>query len=178
MEYSLNGNWGNRNDDDFRYQIAFDFVAQIERIMKAERISRSALATRLGVSKGRVSQFLNKPGNLKLESAVQYVRALNRKVAIVTYDDSDPTNANGPIPPDVFVTCWKRAGNPADMFSAEGFTAASTNAGSWPNLILVHHHHNWIRDAEVEAEAETETAPDAFVRCRIEDQMYAGTNPI
>lgn len=125
MDHSLNGNWGNRNNDDFLYQIAFDFVAQLEDTMEAKGWDRTKLAAELKVSKGRVSQILNNPGNLTLRNIVQYTRALHRKVAIVAYDDGDAANKNGPIPPQVFVACWTTTGKPTDMFSAGVLTANS-----------------------------------------------------
>jgi hypothetical protein len=126
----LKGNWGNRGNDDFLYQIAFDFVAQIQDIMDAEGVGRAELAALVDLSKGRVSQVLNDPGNLTLKSVVQFTRALKRKVAIVAYDDRDPSNANGPIPPEVFVTTWTLAGRPTDMFSVNALAATTSDANT------------------------------------------------
>jgi transcriptional regulator with XRE-family HTH domain len=123
-ERSLIGHWGNRDSDDFLYQIAFDFVAHLSNIMESEGIGRAELAQKLGVSKGRVSQILNNPGNLTLKLVVEYARAIGYKVAIVTYDDGGNDN-NGPVNPQIFTSCWEKLGRPTDFFQA-GMAVAST----------------------------------------------------
>ena len=115
MARPLKSRWGNRNIRDFIFQIGFDFVTQLRDIM-GDEIGRAELAKKLGVSKGRVSQVLNNPGNLTMLNVVQYPRALGYKVAIVVYDDSDPHNENGPILPQIFAECWARNGRPHDFF--------------------------------------------------------------
>src|SRR5262249_10979318 len=111
-----------RGVKEFFFQVAFDFVTQMRKIMDAQKMGRSAFAKRLGVSKGRVSQVLNGPSNLTLENIVRYSWRLNRKVAVVLYDDGDRRNKNGPIPPDIFVECWKRQGRPRDFFELNRFS--------------------------------------------------------
>src|SRR5262245_46203539 len=118
MKSSLRGHWGNRNNKDFLYQIAFDFIAQLKKMMAAKDVTASELAARIGVSKGRVSQIMNNPGNLELMTVVDWARALGGKVGIVAYNDLDPSNDRGPINPDVFVMCWDKAGRPSDFFEA------------------------------------------------------------
>jgi len=97
-------------------QVSFDYLSQLKAVIEAKRIGRSAVAKILGVSKGRVSQIFNRPSNLKLEKIVEYARRLNRKVAIVLYDDGDGRNKKGPILPQIFVECWKRQGSPRNFF--------------------------------------------------------------
>jgi len=126
----LKGHWTNRNAEDFLFRIAFDFVSQIQNWMQEDGTSRADLAKKLGVSKGRVSQFLNDPGNLKLRTAVEFSRALNRKIALVAYDDHDPHNQNGPINGQVFTNCWESSGRPVDMF--EAFPTAVTEGAGLP----------------------------------------------
>src|SRR6516164_3966881 len=101
---------------EFFLQVSFDYLSQLEAVIEAKRIGRSAVAKILGVSKGRVSQIFNRPSNLKLEKIVEYARRLNRKVAIVLYDDGDGRNKKGPILPQIFVECWKRQGSPRNFF--------------------------------------------------------------
>jgi len=113
--------WTNRSEDDFLHAIASDFVAQIETRMEDENLERKDLATKAYVSPGRVSQVLNDPSSLSLRSVVKYTRALNMKVAIVTYDDRDPANEVGPIDAGVFASAWQRAGCPRDLFEVRGF---------------------------------------------------------
>lgn len=111
--------WTQQSIADFVYSISSTFVAQIETKMEEKEISRSEVATRLNKSSGRVSQILNNPGNLSLRVMVETARSLGLKVSVVAYDDNDPTDDNGPIDPDVFVKCWKRAGSPANLFELE-----------------------------------------------------------
>jgi plasmid maintenance system antidote protein VapI len=80
---NLNRHWTAATTEDFLYRIAADYVSQLERIMDASETSQTKLAERLKVSKGRVSQVLNNPGNLTLKKIVEYARALGKKVAIV-----------------------------------------------------------------------------------------------
>jgi len=121
----LNGHWTNESVKAFLYRISFDFVTQLENMMDADGVKPNELAKRLGVSKGRVSQILNNPGNLTLRTVVEYARALDVKVAIVAYDDDDVDNDNGPVNPQIFAACWERSGKPTDFFSA-GMAVAVT----------------------------------------------------
>jgi transcriptional regulator with XRE-family HTH domain len=109
--------WTSESVEDFVYQISSDFVGQIE--TKLEKLGRSytELAEHIGVSPSRVSQVLNNPGNMTLESTARYARAIGMKVALVAYDDADPTNNNGPINAEVFTRCWEYLGSPRDLFS-------------------------------------------------------------
>ena len=111
--------WTGQSTQDFLYRIGADYVAQLERAMEASGTSQDELARELNVTKGRVSQVLNNPGNLGLKNIIEYARALKRKVAIVTYDDGDPENHNGPINSEIFTRCWERAGRPADFFELD-----------------------------------------------------------
>lgn len=116
MARQLIGRWGNRNTRDFLYQISLDFAAQLQGLM-GRIVNRAELAKKLAVSKGRVSQVLNNPGNLTMLKVVQYTRALGYKVAIVVYDDGDPANEYGPIVPQIFEKCWQVAGRPRDFIA-------------------------------------------------------------
>ena len=125
MAQVINGHWTNESLKAFLFRIAFDFVAQIERLMEAEGISPTELAKRLGVTKGRVSQIMNNPVNLTLKTIVEWARALGLKVAIVAYDDDDIDNDNGPVNPQIFAKCWDRSGRPTDFFAANMATSSS-----------------------------------------------------
>ena len=125
MAQILNSHWTDDSAKAFLFRIAFDFVTQLERMMDAEGVNASELAKRLGVSKGRVSQIMNNPGNLTLKTIVDWSRALGVKVAIVAYGDGDPGNDKGPVNPQIFARCWERAGRPTDFFEAE-IAVAST----------------------------------------------------
>lgn len=108
--------WTEKSTKDFLYRIASDFVEQVELRLEAKNMSRSDLAASLGVSKGRVSQLLNNPGNLTLEMIIRSARSLGMKVALVAYDDGDQKNERGPITAEVFRICWERCGKPADLW--------------------------------------------------------------
>src|ERR1017187_10441077 len=115
----LSKHWTERSIEDFLYRVSFDFVQQIEELMKPSGTSQTELAKRLGVTEGRVSQVLNNPGNLTLRKVIEYARALQKKIAIVVYDDGDPDNANGPINAEIFARCWDRSGKPSDFFAVD-----------------------------------------------------------
>jgi transcriptional regulator with XRE-family HTH domain len=117
--------WTERSVEDFLHRIASDFIVQIEKAMEAEGINQAAFATRLGVTEGRVSQLLNSPGNLTLRMIVECAKALNRKVAIVEYNDQGTTD--GPVNSEIFAQCWYKAGAPTDFFSLEEVT----NTNMW-----------------------------------------------
>jgi len=112
--------WTNRGDDAFAHAIASDFAAQIETILEEEGIERKVLAEKMRVTPGRVSQVLNNPASMNLRTVVKYSRAVNKKVAIVTYDDGDKNNENGPIDAGVFSGAWEQAGCPTSLFGLAG----------------------------------------------------------
>ena len=119
--------WTERTITDFLYSMGADFVHQLESEMKGTGTTRVALAAKLGVSVGRVSQVLNNPGNLTLRAIIRYARACGRKVSIVTYDDGDPQNETGPVRAGIFTSCWELAGKPHDFFDmSESQRAANT----------------------------------------------------
>ena len=150
MAQVVNGHWTNDNAKAFLFRIAFDFVAQLERMMDEEGVSSSELAKRLKVSKGRVSQIMNNPGNMTLKTVVDWARALNVKVAIVAYDDGDVDNDNGPVNAQIFSKCWEKAGRPTDFFAA-GMVAASTS-----EVEIGERWTDWARQIRPEAECEQE----------------------
>jgi transcriptional regulator with XRE-family HTH domain len=127
--------WTANSTDGFVYRISSDFVLQLEKKMNGE-VSQNDLARRLKVSKGRVSQVLNNPGNLTLKKMVQYSRALGMKVAIVAYDDGDPTNQNGPINSEIFFRCWQKHGSPRDFFALNAPMSVVRTVTSLPFLII------------------------------------------
>ncbi len=111
--------WTERSVDDFLYRIAADFVMQLEKRIESEPLSKTKLAQKLGVTKGRVSQILNNPGNLTLRMIIKCARALGMKVAVVAYDDNDRENELGPVNSEIFRVCWENSGKPVDFWSIE-----------------------------------------------------------
>jgi len=120
--------WTEHSLDDFAHRISFDFVTQIDNELEKSKSSQAELAKHLGVTKGRVSQVLNNPSTISLRNAVRYARAINRKVALVLYDDFDPLNENGPVNSEIFSQCWEMAGRPVDFFQLSDSTAMSFKA--------------------------------------------------
>jgi transcriptional regulator with XRE-family HTH domain len=114
----MNKHWTAESTKDFLYRIASDYIDQIQKRMDLVPISQSELARTLGVTEGRVSQILNKPGNLQLEKIIEYARAVGMKVAVVAYDDGDPDNRRGPISSEIFNICWEFAKRPTDFLTA------------------------------------------------------------
>jgi transcriptional regulator with XRE-family HTH domain len=87
--------------------------------MESIPLTQKELAQKLGLSKGRISQILNDPGNLTLKKIVEYSRALGIKVAIVAYEDDDSENKKGPISSEIFRICWEKAEKPRDFWAFE-----------------------------------------------------------
>jgi hypothetical protein len=111
---TLNKHWTETSTQDFLYRIGLDFVAALESALGDK--THAEFAKMLEKSEGRVSQLFNNPGNLTLKTAVEYARALGLKVALVTYNDGDPHNNNGPVNPEIFSKCWERLDKPTDFF--------------------------------------------------------------
>lgn len=152
--HTLNRHWTERSVDDFVYRIAADFMSAIESAMGGT-ITQAELASRLDVSEGRVSQALNKPGNLTLKKVVEYAKAVGLKVAIVAYDDGDVDNSNGPITAEIFAKCWERLGKPADFFQLEDACKFQARSDSSNEVIFFH---------DYESRASTYGGPYGYLR--------------
>ncbi|MGA3086865.1 MAG: helix-turn-helix domain-containing protein [Thermodesulfobacteriota bacterium] len=113
----MNKHWTERSIKDYLFRIASDFLTQLEKKMEASGTSQDELAEELGLTKGRVSQVLNHPGNITLSNVIKYTRALGMKVSIVAYEDNDPENIKGPINSEVFKICWEKLGKPPDFWA-------------------------------------------------------------
>lgn len=111
----LNRHWTAKSVSAFVHRLSFDFMTQVYQKLQKARISKRQFAARLNVTPGRVSQVFNDPGNITLDSAVNYARGVGMKVALVAYDDNDPENNNGPINSEIFYRCWKSQGSPRDL---------------------------------------------------------------
>lgn len=119
-------NWTAESADAFAHKLAFDFIAQLERLIEARRTSKTKLAKKLGVSQSAISHVLNNPQNLTLRTIAKYSQALGAKAAIVSYDDGDRENENGLINSQVFSACWVNAGKPRDVWDVEENRIATT----------------------------------------------------
>lgn len=130
----MNTHWTETIVEHFRYRITSDFLDQLIKKMKSEKISQAELAKKLRLSPGRVSQILNgEMNNFELESIISYARALGMKVSLVAYDDGDPDNERGPIDAEIFATCWERQGKPVDFFDLQERTNVPTDTVFWTN---------------------------------------------
>lgn len=115
--------WTERTVDDFVARIAFDFITQIDNELERSKTSHADLAERLKVTKGRVSQVINDPANISLKNVVKYARAVDQKVALVLYNDADPSNSHGPVNSEIFTQCWYGVGSPRDFFQLNSLSS-------------------------------------------------------
>ncbi|MDO9565163.1 MAG: helix-turn-helix transcriptional regulator [Candidatus Desulfaltia sp.] len=127
--------WTERSNEDFLFRIAADFITQLEDKMESLPMSQDELAQRLNVTKGRVSQILNNPGNITLSKIVKCARTLGLKVSIVAYEDNDPNNENGPINSEVFSICWEKSGKPRDFWAFQEIVSTSSNVQKNINIL-------------------------------------------
>jgi transcriptional regulator with XRE-family HTH domain len=111
------GHWTNASIEDYQSRITFDFIAQLEDRMESLPMKQKELADVLGVSSSAVSQKLNNPDNLELKTIIAYSQALGLKVALVSYDDNDPDNDNGPVNSEIFNICWEKMGKPSSFLA-------------------------------------------------------------
>lgn len=126
--------WTETSVEDFQFKVSFDFVEQLQDALRSQGTSQSEFAATLGLTKGRVSQIINNPGNLTLRSMVRWSRALGQKVSIVLYDDRDATNRDGPVDSEIFRKCWEIAGMP----SHHGQIPGATNPFMWVESPMFH----------------------------------------
>src|SRR5207249_4041234 len=93
--------------------------------IKSQSNSQNVLAEKLGISKSAVSQMLNNPGNLGLETMVKYARAIGMKIAVVLYDKKN--NKERPVHPDIFRICWEKLGEPRDFWALQELSARASS---------------------------------------------------
>jgi transcriptional regulator with XRE-family HTH domain len=126
--------WTERSAEDFLYSIASDFVEQLQSKMKAlDNMTRAKLSKAAGISKGRISQIFNDPGNISLDTIVRLARAVGLKVSVIAYDDvDDPNNERGPANAEIFNILWERAGRPFDMWDIRELPKVATTADAMP----------------------------------------------
>lgn len=111
--------WTERSTADFQFRVAADFVRQIEAKLDSLELDQKGLAEKLKISDGRVSQVLNNPGNLNLQTMIKWSRALGMKLSILAYEDEDARNELGPIDSQVFMTCWQQCGKPRNFWDLD-----------------------------------------------------------
>jgi transcriptional regulator with XRE-family HTH domain len=111
--------WTEESAANFNYKLAFDFIEDLQSRMEEKGLSQSSIAKHLGISEGRVSQVFNNPGNMTLNTMIEYARALEMKLSIVAYDDGDSENKQGLISSEIFRLCWEKCGQPSSMWDFE-----------------------------------------------------------
>jgi transcriptional regulator with XRE-family HTH domain len=130
--------WTEQDIESFRYRLGADFIEDLEARMKALGLNHASLAKMKGVSQARVSQVFNDPGNLTLDSMIEWTRAAGLKVSVVVYDDRDAKNELGPIPAEMFQRCWEICGKPSTEWQLEVSSAGSFTmiAGEQSNIFF------------------------------------------
>jgi transcriptional regulator with XRE-family HTH domain len=126
--------WTEKSTADFLFRLGADFILQVEAKLQAGPLEQKELAHKLGVTEGAVSQTLNNPGNLKLQTMINYARALGMKVSVMLYDDGDRINERGPIHADIFRVCWERCGKPSDFMSLSAQMIVAQAPKQWARL--------------------------------------------
>lgn len=121
----MTAHWTETSPQKFAYRVASDFVEQVRLAMKAKGWSQNKFAKKLGLTPGRVSQILNNPGNLTLETMALWSRKLGGKVVVSYYEDGDSRNQRGPINGEVFRQCWVKAGMPINTWSLQESTQSA-----------------------------------------------------
>ena len=76
--------------------LRIEIALQVERAMKAQKISRKALAERMGVSKGRISQILSGTSNLTLRLVADAFTALGLRLELKPVPLSEPRTVQQP----------------------------------------------------------------------------------
>lgn len=131
----MKAHWTQRTIKDYVFRIAADFIAQLEKKMEIENISQDELARRLKISKGRISQVLNHPGNLSLTIIVKYAKILGMKASIVAYEDGDPEYKEGPVNSELFKICWESCEKPRDFWALQEIEESSSVAANVTDAI-------------------------------------------
>lgn len=136
------------SQESFIEKVTADFIGQIAQQLERSHTSQAELAQRLGVTESEVSQVLNlNRVNLNLKTIARYARALGMKVAVVAYDDGDPTNERGPVGANIFSLAWEKNGRPRDIWSVNENVAANAATRSLamsPSLSTVVWRQAWV----------------------------------
>lgn len=115
---STTRHWTERSVEDFAYGVASDYFDLIRDEMDKQGCSKAKLARMAKLSKGRITQIFQNPGNIEMITITKIARALKLKLALFPYrDSSDPRNERGPINSEVFRLCWEQADSPVDMWA-------------------------------------------------------------
>jgi hypothetical protein len=122
------------NQEALVERVTSDFIGQIAQRLEVSDTPQIELAKKLGKSESEVSQVLNLNRiNLTLKTMVGYARALGMKVAVIAYDDGDPTNENGPVGSEIFTLSWEKSGKQRDIWSLNqvSYSTSTTERLYW-----------------------------------------------
>ena len=125
--------WTEKNINAFVNRLSFDLVTQLSKKMDSLSITQSEFAEKLGLTKGRVSQIFNNPGNLTLNKMCQYANALEMKITIVAYE-----NECGPVHSEIFNLCWEKTGKPTDFWEISNPISITQTSETTGYKILEH----------------------------------------
>lgn len=132
--------WTEKDPKAYQLSMGLDFVDQLNLPLDDNGWSQAEFASKVGVSKSRMSQIFNNPDNLTLKTMVKCARAANMRLSIVVYEKSDELHYQGPINGDIFRQCWERLGKPQDQFELqEIFTKkrhTATSVGSKLSVVV------------------------------------------
>jgi DNA-binding phage protein len=86
--------------------LAVDVTALLDRVLEASGMTARALAERLGITEGRVSQVLNGDGNVYVSTLGRFIRAMGYRPVLAARNIEDGTVIEArPLPP---VNCRRR----------------------------------------------------------------------
>lgn len=136
--------WTKKSTENFQYFVAADFVDQLRECADLRGLNQRDLAKKLELSESRVSQVFNDPGNLTLNTMIDWTRVLGFKTSIVVYDDNDVENRRGPLSGSIFSECWKKVGCPLEWPGTEAqlfdnMRIAAPNVPTYPAQPTLEH---------------------------------------
>lgn len=159
MKQSTFKHWTAQSLEDFRYEIAADFIDQIESRLQENKWQRKDLAQALGKSESWVSQLFNNPGNMSLNTMIGCAAKLNMKLSVLAYDDGDHDLQRGPVHAEVFNRCWEMLEKPHDFWDVE------RRQKNWKfelkrasGISMVEPSYKWPKSEVPEESAESSTA--------------------
>jgi len=85
-----------------REEVITDFLETIGTMLDDMGMNRKDLANLLDVRESRVSDIFRSTGNLTMDVVIGLAQSVDKKVALVVYDDGDPGNSTGIMPGGVF----------------------------------------------------------------------------
>jgi len=113
--------WTSESTECYLSRMSFDFVRQIESIMKETGVSLDDLAAALGVPKEDAIDTLGNGDTLTLDSMARIAMALGIDLTIIAHKH-DRSFGSGPLFSEVFRMCWEHCGRPSDLYEVQDFS--------------------------------------------------------